>query len=61
MELKLKYIFGAFAICMIVAVYGIYMVYGPGGDGVIFSSVLGAIGLITGGIAGFEFVFKKSN
>ena len=60
MELKLKYIFGAFAICMIVAVYGIYMVYGPGGDGAIFGTVLGTIGVITGGIAGFEFVLKKS-
>ena len=61
MGIKLKYLFGSFAICMIVAVYCIYMVYGPGGDGAIFGTVLGTIGVITGGIAGFEFIVKRSN
>ena len=59
MEIKLKYLFGAFAILMVVAVYGIYMIYGPGGDGPIFGTAIGAIGLIAGGIAGFEFGLKK--
>lgn len=57
---KLKAIFGAFAISMIVATYGIYMIFGDGGDGVIFGSVLLAIGGIAGGIAGFEYAVKKT-
>jgi len=57
---KLKAIFGAFAISGVIAVYGIYMAFGPGGDGIIFGSVIGAIGLISGGIAGFEFAIKKN-
>ena len=56
---KLKYAFGSFAISMVVAVYGIYMVYGPGGDGMIFGGVVGSIGLICGGIAGFQYAVKK--
>ena len=57
---KLKAIFGGFAISSIIATYGIYMAFGPGGDGVIFGAVIGAIGCIAGGIAGFEFGVKKN-
>lgn len=60
MEKIERYIFGAFAIVVIAVIYAIYMIFGPGGDGPIFGSVLGAIGLITGGIAGFEYVIKKN-
>jgi len=56
---KLKAIFGGFAISTVVAVYGIYMAFGPGGDGAIFGTVIGAIGLIAGGIAGFEYGLRK--
>jgi len=54
-----KMIFGAFCICGVIATYGIYMAFGPGGDGVIFGSVIGAVGIIAGGIAGFEFGLNK--
>ena len=57
---KLKAIFGGFAISSVIAVYGIYMGFGPGGDGMIFGSVVGVIGAIAGGIAGFEFGLKKT-
>ena len=56
---KLKAIFGGFAISTVVAVYSVYMAFGPGGDGIIFGGVVGAIGMITGGIAGFEYAVKK--
>jgi len=55
-----KYTFGAFGIGSIIGTYGIYMAYGPGGDGAIFGAVIGSIGAIIGGIAGFEFALKKS-
>ena len=57
---KLKAIFGAFAIGSVIATYGIYMAFGNGGDGVIFGTVIGAIGVIAGGIAGFEYGLKKT-
>ena len=56
---KLKAIFGGFAIASIIAVYGIYMAFGPGGDGIVFGSVIGAILGIAGGIAGFEYGLKR--
>jgi len=56
---KLKAIFGGFAISSVVATYGIYMAFGPGGDGVIFGAVIGGIGAITAGIAGYEYGVKK--
>lgn len=58
---KAKLIFGGFCISGVIATYGIYMAFGPGGDGAIFGSVIGAIGLLAGGIAGFEFGFKKGS
>jgi len=58
---KAKAIFGGVAIASVVGVYGVYMAFGPGGDGAIFGTVIGAIGVIAGGIAGFEFGSKKSN
>lgn len=33
---------------LIVAAYGIYMTVGPGGDGLIFASVVGAIAALAG-------------
>lgn len=56
---KAKLIFGAFGITCIIATYGIYMAFGPGGDGAIFGVVIGSIGALVGGIAGFEFGAKK--
>ena len=34
--------------CLILFAYYIYMAVGPGGDGVIFASVVGALALIAG-------------
>ena len=56
---KAKAIFGGFVISCILGVYGIYM-YFNGGDGAIFGTVLMAIGVVAGGIAGFEFGLKKT-
>jgi hypothetical protein len=33
---------------LVVLSYAIYMICGPGGDGLIFASVVGAIGVIAG-------------
>jgi len=48
-------VIGCLGLVLVTASYAVYMIFGPGGDGVIFGSVVGAIGLITGGILGFKF------
>lgn len=56
---KAKLIFGGFCISAIIVTYGLYMAFGPGGDGTILGTIIGAIGLLAGGIIGFEFGLKK--
>ena len=59
-ESKAKYYLGALGCGIVTLNYGIYMLFGPGGDGAIFGTVAGVIGAIIGGVAGFEFGLKKS-
>ena len=46
---------GSLSIISTITAYTTYMICGPGGDGVIFGTVVGAIGTIAGGIIGFKF------
>jgi len=53
-------IVASIAIVCIMLAYGIYCTQNPGTDGMIFASVLGLIGAITGGTLGFNVGwFKK--
>jgi len=48
-------VIGGLGLTLTTASYAVYMIFGPGGDGVIFGSVVGTIGMIVGGIIGFKF------
>ena len=55
-----KHQFGITMGAFIVTSYGIYMIFGPAGDGAIFTTVIGALVGIGSGIGGYLKGIKKA-